>query len=65
MSRAGFPVNRERRPKGGDMLLAARHRNERSMLLVSLLAMCKTAGAIQCDGQTLDAANIASVQACT
>jgi len=47
------------------MLLAARHHTGRSMLLASLLAMCKTAGAIQCDGQTLDAANIASVQACT
>mmetsp|Transcript_32690 Transcript_32690/g.104327 ORF Transcript_32690/g.104327 Transcript_32690/m.104327 type:complete len:147 (+) Transcript_32690:175-615(+) len=47
------------------MLLAARHHTGRSMLLASLLAMCKTAGASKCGSQTLSSSNIPSVQACT
>eukprot|EP00962_Isochrysis_galbana_P061739 scaffold43545_cov343-Isochrysis_galbana.AAC.1 len=35
------------------------------MLLASLLAMCKTAGASKCGSQTLSSSNIPSVQACT
>eukprot|EP00962_Isochrysis_galbana_P059313 scaffold32823_cov198-Isochrysis_galbana.AAC.2 len=47
------------------MLLAARHHTGRSMLLASLLAMCKTAGASVCGTLTLSSSNIATVQACT
>jgi len=47
-------------------LLPARHHAGKSVLLISLLAMCKTVGAAsECGSQTLSSSNITAVQECT